>query len=173
MSIEKSHGKARPTLPRSSDLQPVGTVGDRHRGRDERGRVTTGNTLARDRGWRASIRKLLGRETTDPIATVVAEDAWRIFSATIRELPSDGATVRGLVAAGARHQALAAFWNAQAIERGLATDEGVAAQEQATKHDTRAERLAVTALDIATRLANADAKSKPNELLNFIATGEK
>ena len=156
MAIERSHGAARPTLPRSSDLQPV-TVSDADRERvgerDERGRFRHGNESGRGRGWKRAIASMLGRDVSDPVAQRVASDAWRIFSATVRELPSDGASVRALAASRARHVALEAFWGAEAVTRGLTTAEGIAAQALADKHGQRAERLAVTTLDVATKLA--------------------
>lgn len=160
MTIERSHQKARPTLPRSSDLRPVQTDRAPDGSRSAGGRFAAGNTIARGRGWKRALVKMLGRNVDDPIASAVAADAWRLYCATVRELPNDGPTVRGLVALQARHQALAAFWAAQTVAEGLATPEGIAAADQATKHGQRAERLVVTALDIATRLAAAD-RAKP------------
>lgn len=61
--------------------------------------------------------------------------------------------VRGLVAQRARHEALAGFWTAKAAELGLESEAGLLATEQATKHGQRAERLAVTALDMAVKFA--------------------
>ena len=168
MTIEQSHGKARPTLPRSSDLTPVPDAAEERRHqRDAGGRFKTGNVVGRGRGWKRAIAKMLGRQIDDPLAQAVADDAWRTFSAMMRELPSDGAMVRTLVAAKARHDALAAFWGAKAASLGLATPEGVRAQEQSTKHDQRAERLTVTALDVATRLAK-DARTRTPELPPWI-----
>lgn len=154
MTIEQSHGKARPTLPRSSDLAPVPDaalvrVGER----DEAGRFIGGNTTGRGRGWKMTIAGSLGRDATDDEARAVAQDAWRLFAAAVREMPSDGPTVRGLLVMRVRHEALAAFWSNRAAAVGLTTDAGIAAQDQATKHGQRAERLAVTALDVATKLA--------------------
>lgn len=158
MTIERSHGKARPTLPRSSDLAEVAADGDRPVNRDGAGRFAPGNVVGRGKGWKRACAKMLGRHDTDPVAQAVSDDAWKLFSAAIREMPSDGATVRSLVAIKARHEALMAFWCTEAARVGLATPEGIAAQDQATKHGMRAERLAVSAIDIATRLARSKAK---------------
>lgn len=162
MTIERSHGKARPTLPRSSDLRVVpSTEPERPGQRDARGRFVSGNGAAIGRGEKAAVRRLLGREgatVSDADARRVALDASQVFGATLRELPSDGATVRQLAAMHARHVALAAFWSARASSEGLGTDGGLRAEEQATKHGQRAERLAVTMLDVATRLAAARPK---------------
>ncbi len=160
MTIERSHGKARPTLPRSNELPTViDTDGQRNRGRDARGRFSPGNEGARGRGWKQAIVKMLGRDVDDPAALAVSADAWRLFAASMREMPSDGPTVRSLVALRCRHEALAAYWHARAVDMGLDTDAGIAATEQATKHGQRAERLAVTSIDIAVRMA----KSRPTK----------
>jgi hypothetical protein len=160
MALEQSHGKARPTLPRSGELAAVPDAdGERCGQRDEHGRFATGNIVGRGRGWKRAIAKMLGRTVEDPIAQAVADDAWRLFTATVRELPSDGPTVRGLAASRARHAALEAFWSTQAVGLGLTTVEGIAADERATKHGQRAERLAVTMLDVSTRMA----KTRPTK----------
>ena len=44
MTTERSHGKARPTLPRASDLRPAETAGKRTVNHDPTGRFTAGNT---------------------------------------------------------------------------------------------------------------------------------
>lgn len=152
MTIERSHGKARPTLPRSSDLADAAPAPEVDRNRDERGRAVAGNTLGVNKGVRAALRKMIARETKDPLARAVADDAWKIFAANVAELPSSGSIVRGLLLRKARHEALSAFWEMQATAKGLATPEGIEAQEMAMKHGQRAERLAVTAIDVATKL---------------------
>jgi hypothetical protein len=93
----------------------------------------------------------------------VADDAFRLFCATLSELPNDGATVRTLVASKARHDALAAFWALKAGEYDLTSEESIKAQEQATKHAARAERLAVTALDVSQRIAILKAKTRKTD----------
>lgn len=167
MTIEQSHGKARPTLPRSSDLATVtGTDDERSRQRDSSGRFAVGNNAGIGRGAKAAVRRMLGRgaELTNPEALAVARDADRLFLDTLRELPSTGSTVRHLAALHARHAALAAFWSARASEAGLGTDEGTKAEEQATKHGQRQERVAVTMIDVATKLASRDPKADPLDL---------
>lgn len=152
---ERSHGKLRPSLPRLGEVGAVVTVRDRSRNHGAGGRFPKGNDAAKGKGWKASIRKMLGEDATDAVALAVAADAWRIFSANLREMPNDGSMVRGLLMRKARHEALSAFWEAQATAAGLATEAGVKAQENATKHGQRSERLAVTALDMAVKLAAA------------------
>jgi len=171
MTIESSHGKPRPTLPRSSDLQPVTVVdADRERcgKRDAHGRFSSGNVVGRGRGWKLAIARVLGRQVDDPIAQQVADDAWRTYCAALRELPSDGAIVRGLAALMSRHEALAAFWHAHAAIVGLTTEDGIAGQDQATKHGQRAERLTVTMLDVARALAK-----KPDDYIDVEAVNKQ
>ena len=175
MPIEQSHGKARPILPRASDLAPVlDAVPERRRQRDVLGRFAHGNVVGRGRGWKLAIAKVLGRAAEDPIACAVAADAWKLYAAALREMPDDGPTVRGLVALRARHEVLAAFWHHHAAVVGLVTPEGIAAQEQATKHGQRAERLAVTALDVASKLAAAKrARTDDNDDMPWLMPAEE
>jgi hypothetical protein len=167
MTTEMCRDKARTTLPRASDLACV-AVRERDAWRDERGRLLPGNQLGRGRGWLMAVRRMVGRAEGDDVAVAVANDAWRLFCASMREMPSDGPTVRSLVAMRCRHEALAAFWCARSAELGLATPEGIQAQEQATKHGQRAERLCVTALDVASKMA-ARRPDKPLDLGALLA----
>ena len=171
MTIERSHGKARPTLPRSGDLRAVETAATPTEGRAPGGRFAPGNQVASGGRWKASIRKLLG-DGSSAQAEPVARAAFRLYCALLRELPSDGPSVRSLAALQARHAALAAHFTDRADELGFETEKGAAALDLATKHGQRAERLAVTALDVATRL-RAARPSKANALLAAIeAHGE-
>ncbi|NOU30978.1 MAG: hypothetical protein HOO96_24025 [Polyangiaceae bacterium] len=95
----------------------------------------------------------------------MADDAWRIFCATVREMPSDGPSVRNLLMQQAKQSALSAFWEGEAARRGLTTEGGVEAQELAMKHGQRAERLIVTALDISTKLASVKNAAAPLDVL--------
>jgi hypothetical protein len=101
------------------------------------------------------IAKLLGRDIADPVAAKVAADAFRTYGAELRELPHDGPIVRSLCAQHAHHVALGAYWAAQAFDRVLGTPESIAAEERAKLHGQRAERLAVTLLDVAGRMATS------------------
>ncbi len=159
MSIETSHGKARPTLPRSSDLAVVDTVPNPSEGRAPFGRFAPGNRIAQGQRWKASIRKLLGRGATSAEAEALARESFRLYLALLRAMPSDGPSVRTLVALQARHVVLAARWANRAAELGFDSDEGIAADERALRHGQRAERVAVTALDVATRVATAKRRS--------------
>ncbi len=155
MTLEKSHGKARPTLPRSSDLADVPTGGDRKSNHAANGRFMPGNAAATDRSAKQAIGKVLGLRPTADAVSVVAKDAARVFGVVLRDMPSDAPTVRNLAAMLARHSALGAYFNVRADELGLDTLEGLAAIDQATKHGMRVERLTVTCLDVATRLTKA------------------
>lgn len=171
MTIERSHGKARPTLPRSGDLRVVETAATPTEGRSPAGRFAPGNRIAQGSRWKASIRKLLGKGANEH-AEGVARAAFRLYLALLRELPSDGPSVRMLAAMQAREAALAAHFTDRAGELGFETDKGAAALDLATKHGQRAERLAVTTLDVATKLRAAK-PSKANALLAAIeAHGE-
>jgi hypothetical protein len=152
MSIERSHGKARPTLPRSRELAAAEAVESRTEGRDAHGRFTSGNAWAPGAKWRALIAEGLGRELPGE-AGVLGRRAYRLFRAFLADLPIDCASVRSLVAQRARAVALANAYAERGAEFGIATGDGAAAMAEALKWDARAERLAVTSLDVATKLA--------------------
>jgi hypothetical protein len=170
--IERSHGKARPMLPRSSDLREVETVPSPTEGRSEGGRFGAGNSIASGSRWKGSIRKLLGKGATREEAESVARQAFRLYLALLREQPSDGPTVRVLAALEARHAALAAHFTDRAGELGFETDAGAAALETALKHGQRAERLAVTTLDVSTRLAAAQRSKGRGRALRSLLEGD-
>jgi hypothetical protein len=71
----------------------------------------------------------------------------------LADLPVDCASVRSLVAQRARAATLADAYACHGALLGLDTAQGAAALAEAHKWDQRAERLAVTSLDVATRLA--------------------
>lgn len=161
---ERSKGKARPRQVRSSDLVTMPrTDSDRPRQRDASGRFTPGNAAAIGRGAKAQIKRQLGRgvNVTDEAALLVMKDANRLFGETMLTLPSDDPTTRQLCALYCRHASMASFWSAQASVAGLGTDEGIAASEQATKHGQRAERVAVTMLDVARTMAASRPQADP------------
>lgn len=158
MTTEQSHDKARTTLPRASDLSlEAGTDGERRRNHDARGRFAPRNDASGNRAFRRALKKLIAADslTDDAVVRTVLEDAWRIFTATLRELPNDGPTVRGLALRKARHEALEGFWTTRAAALGLTSPDALAAEDRATKHGQRAERVAVTMLDVATALSKA------------------
>ncbi len=159
MTLERSHGAARPTLPRSSDLKAPDTVGEPSDSRRADGRFASGNQLATGRGWKHSIARSLGRDMAGE-AGELGEEAYRLYRAFLADLPCDCASVRSLVAQRARAAVLAARYARRACEVGLDTDEGAKALQLTTQLDARAERLAVTSLDVSSRLATA-ARAKP------------
>lgn len=161
MTFERSHGKARPTLPRASDLQAIETERKPTDGRTSDGRFAPGNRVARGSGFRRTTKKLLGPATGGVDERLVRRDAWRVFVATMATMPSDAAPVRTLVGLHARHVALAALYTTLASEAGLASEEGRKLQESADRQSQRAERVLVTALDAARVCAEREARHAP------------
>ncbi len=156
MTIEKSRGKARPTLPRSSDLATVPQPeAPRTAQRGPDGRFAPGHQSGRGKGAKRQLARLMGTDSADPITALVASSAASAYRAHIQELPNQGSIVSSLVALAARSEALAAFFYAEATRHGLGSDKGVAALSEASKHGQRAERLLVTALDVSKALALA------------------
>jgi hypothetical protein len=155
MALERSKGKLRPTLPRSSDLGTPGPVDERRRNHDAGGRFAPGNEAGRGRGWRSQIRKGLQPQASTPEVERVFRDAWGLHCQFMRELPFTGAQVSQPTAARARWAALSQYYVNRAAEVGLETDTGRQFIELAMRLDQRAERLAVTSFDLATKLAEA------------------
>lgn len=152
MPIERSHGKARPMLPRSSDQTPGAERTDRERceDRDARGRVQLGNQLAVGRGWKYSIKRTLTRAgaTTEEAERVIA-DTTIVYASIVRDLSYTGPLVRMNAAGAAREFALAGYYDAKALEAGLMTDLGQKLSTKASQHRQRCERMTVTTRDLA------------------------
>lgn len=150
-------GKARFETPRLKDLPHAATVRDPSAGRDVRGQFAAGNGAATEQGSKALIRQSLGSDADDPMV----REALTLYRAILRGLPSDGASVRQLTASRCRHAVLATRFANEAARAGLTSPEGMKLAEHARAHDLAAQRLAVTAFDLATREA-ATAKSGEN-----------
>ena len=170
MTIEQSNGKARPTLPRASDLKSIDAASNPRQGRTNGGHFAAGNRIGVGARWKASVKKLLGRSADSEAAELVGRDAWRMYLATLRALPCDDAPVRSLVALHARHVAVASFFTNLAAEAGMETERGLKLLEVASHHGQRAERTAVTAIDIATKLA-AKPTAKVDPLARYMPGG--
>lgn len=160
MTIEKSHGKARPMLVRSGDLRTVESDGKPTDGRTPDGRFAAGNRASVGAGFKRTAKKLLGPRSGTVEERTVRRDAWRIYIATMRMMPSEAAPVRTLVGLHARHVALAALYGALASVAGVASTEGLRLQEAADRQSQRAERVLVTALDVARAISQHEARTR-------------
>ncbi|HMI85725.1 MAG TPA: hypothetical protein VK550_16630 [Polyangiaceae bacterium] len=162
MTIEQSHDKARTTLPRSSDATTLPTDPERPAWRQPDGRVGPRNELARFRAFKEQARKDL---RASPGADAVADDMWRTYLGLLRWLRahglSDGPLVIRDAVLFARHTALEAFWSSRSAELGRETAEGQGAEDRASKHGQRVERLSVTIHDLSN---TATRKPKKGEL---------
>jgi hypothetical protein len=154
MSTRQSHGSAHTELPRSDELAAQLPERDPTLHRDAQGRFTSGNGIGYGRHWKRTIARMLGVDMHGE-AGELARETWVLYRALLAELPYDSASVRQLVAARARAAVLAARYARRASEVGLDTKDGAAALAQSVALDLRAERLAVTSLDISSRLAKA------------------
>lgn len=147
--MERSHGKLRPALVRSSDLQTAESAANPTAGRTPDGRFASGNRVSVGNRFKRTLRKVLGDRAGDGEVGVVASDARRVFSHVLRALPSDAAPVRALLAMHARHLALNAYYTAKAEAAGLDTPAGLKLLEVADRQSQRAERVLVTCHDLA------------------------
>jgi hypothetical protein len=173
VTIEKSHGKARPTLPRASDLVRIESDGHRTDGRDPLGRFAGGNRLSIGHGLKATLKKLLGPRVDAPEAKAIRRDAWRVFAGTMSAMVSDAPPVRALVSLYSGHVALAGYYRAKASAVGLDTPEGLRFLEVADRQSTRAERTIVTAHDLARVHVVKDTRAEdPTDLSTELAEVE-
>lgn len=153
MTIEQSHGKARPVLPRASDLPVIEADAKPTIGRTAHGHFAAGNRTGLAARFTHTIKKALGTKAAAGDAKIVSRDARRVFSHLLRSMPSDAPPVRVLAAIHARHVALHGYYTAKAEEAGLETEDGLALLEVADRQSQRAERVLVTCLDVATKMA--------------------
>jgi hypothetical protein len=165
--IEQSHGKARPSLPRASDLIPMDTDAKPPQGRTPGGHFAAGNRIGIGARWKATLKKALGNPSAAGDVGVVAADAQRVMAHVLRALPSDAAPVRVLVAVHARHVALNAYYTRAAEVAGLDTAEGLKLLEVADRQSQRAERTLVTCHDLARVHAEASKRAKPGDVPLF------
>jgi hypothetical protein len=138
-------------------------------GRDASGRFASANPWAGAAKWRALIADGLGRDLPGE-AGELGKRAYRLFRAFLSDMPVDCASVRSLVAQRARAAALADRYAMLGMQAGEATEAGTAALAEALKWDARAERLAVTSLDIATKLAVVARKHPIDAHAEVVAT---
>ncbi len=169
VTIERSHGKARPALMRSSDLQAADTVTNPTAGRGNGGRFAAGNRIGIGARWKATLKKALG-SSSEGEAGLVANDAMRVALNVLRSLPSDAAPVRVAVNIHARHVALHAYFTTKAEAAGLDTPRGLELLAVADRQSQRAERTLVTAHDIAR--VHAENGAKKPALPSWLVDGE-
>ncbi|MGA2450835.1 MAG: hypothetical protein ABTD50_19395 [Polyangiaceae bacterium] len=155
-------GKARTESPRLKDLPTSITVALPSDGRGAHGEFGPGNGAAIGRGVKQLCREGL-EGLTSGVDDGLARDALTMYRALVRSLPSDGPGVRQLVASQARHAVMATTYANAAAGVGLASPEGVKLAEKSRAHDLVAQRLAVTAFDLATRLADSRPQETPSE----------
>lgn len=157
---ERSKGKMRPSLVRSSDLQAPVTDAKPTDGRDAHGHFAAGNRSAVDARFTATIKKGLGSKAAEGDSKIVGRDARRVFAHTMRAMPSDAPPVRALVAIYSRHVALHGFFTCAAETAGLTTVAGLKLLEVADRQSQRAERVLVTAQDVSRTCAAHDSRNR-------------
>jgi hypothetical protein len=146
-------GKLRPQPARLKDVAKRSANGAVNH--DKKGRFAAGNTAAGDRRLKVAIKRQLGREATGEAVERLYRDTKSVFLALVRSVGSDAPAVQDTLARRARWGVLSAWYSLRAVELGLETKEGQACLELALKLDARAERLDVTALDLANKLDSA------------------
>lgn len=176
MTIERSHGKARPSLPRASDARSAETDAKPTDLRAAHGHFAAGNRSGVEARFVGTVKKALGGGAGEGENRIVTRDAKRVMSHVLRSFPSTAAPVRVLVAIHARHVALNAYFTAKAEAAGLATPEGLKLLEVADRQSQRAERTLISAQDMARVCATEAARRREPvdahaELVTVLAGG--
>jgi hypothetical protein len=178
MSVENSHGKARLTSPRVSDMADEPTSGEHQAPKHGRG-----NQNAKYRGTQESVRaplkaavgdevrKALGGRVTPQESRLVAGNALQIAGDAQREVGVVSPFVSHHVTRFGVNAALAGFYTQAAAEAGFDTERGLAMMEAAHKCEARAER-AMVAADAAAK-AFAGKRPKAIDLGEALAEAAK
>lgn len=151
VSIEANKGKARTVMPRASDLgrailpKPSPEAYQR---------------AVETRKFTTAARAVISKEAGEGPAKLLAEDAWKMNTEVLRELPADTALVRSQVAELSAQTALAAYFRNEAIKAGLLTDRGLMLMERSMAHGVRSERLAVTSWALSKEAARQNKKGQ-------------
>jgi len=151
VTLEKSHGKARPTLPRASDLPEIDPTELEEKlsiPRGVHGHVLPGAKLAVGARFAHTVKKSMGGQTTK-VNRIITRDAKQTFANILPVMASDVAPVRSLLAVASRHCALNAYFTARAEEAGLDSTLGLQYLEIADRQSQRYERVLVTCHDLA------------------------
>src|SRR5688572_6380587 len=98
MTIEQSHGQARPTLPRSSDLLAAKQDQNGQQESTTGARTAPLPRLRFDKSWNEYFAQQLGRDAEGG-AGELGEKAWRLYRGLLKELPCVTVSVRACVAA--------------------------------------------------------------------------
>lgn len=152
MALRFEKGKLRPQPTRLKDVARRERSEERSRNHDAKGRFTAGNRAPEGRKLKAIIRRHLGKDASGEAVETLFAETKQIFTALVKAVGSDAPQVQDTLARRARWGVLSAHYALKAAELGLDTEKGQACLELALKLDQRAERLDVTALDLANRL---------------------
>ena len=151
MAIEQNKGKARTVMPRTAELgrailpKPSPEAYAR---------------AAETRKFTTAARAVIAKEVGEGPAKLLAEDAWKMNTEVLRELPADSALVRSQVAELSAQTALAAYYRNEAIRAGLLTERGMMLMERSMQHGARSERLAVTSWALSKEAARQNKKGQ-------------
>lgn len=155
MALRFEKGKLRPQPTRLKDVARRERSEERSRNQDEKGRFVAGNRAPEGRKLKSIIRRHLGKDAAGEAVEVLFAETKQIFQALVKAVGSDAPQVHDTLARRARWGVLSAHYALKAVELGLDTEQGQACLDLALKLDQRAERLDVTALDLANRLDSA------------------
>lgn len=169
-TIELSHGKARLTQPRLSDLETVATVGEPSGDRGPGGRFTHGNRAASGARAKKAIgaplrdarRRVLEATEGQPAsdADELLRDALTVYRRARLELNADSVFVLSVLAQFATQSILAQYFTKRAAEAGFDTEKGLVLLEQGQRCEQQSQRAMTAALAATKALPKADRKGR-------------
>jgi len=155
-TLEQSHGKARLTGPRPSDLGTVATGDEPSRDRVAGGLFAPGNRVAVNRTAKRALTaplraararlEALGEGLPRPVADELLHDALAVYGSARRELGSSSVFVLANAVSFATETVLAGFFAKQAASVGFDTEQGATYLEQAQRCEQCAQRAMTAAL---------------------------
>jgi hypothetical protein len=174
-TVEASHGKARVTTPRPSDLGTVPTGEDRSRNHTAAGTFAPRNQAAVGRSAKAALRAPYRQAERRVSAALAAQlgpnesdrvlaSALAVFHAVRRELGSGSALVQGPTITYAVETVLAGYFLSVAADAGFATELGLSMHERAMLCETQAGRALAVAL-AAAKAISASGPAQPRGTL--------
>jgi hypothetical protein len=174
MALRREHTGLRPQPTRLKDVTRRQRSGNGAANHDAGGRFTAGNKAAEGKRLKAIIRRHLGRDATNADTEALYREVRDIFAALVASVGSSMPQVQDTLARRARWGVLSAHYALRAVDLGLETEQGQACLELALKLDQRAERLDITAIDLANRLGDDSGSNGANPILAAIeAAGRK
>ncbi len=168
-TVEQSHGKARLTQPRPSDLGSVEADDERRRNHRANGTFAPGNRAAFNRSAKRALTaplraartrlEALGEGLPRPVADELLQAALAVYGSARVELGSSSVFVLANLIAFATESVLAGYFAKEAAAAGFDTERGGELLELGHRCETQSQRAMTAALAAVKALSGKRAKA--------------